>query len=64
MKKTEGFQVDTKKFCFSCVLIEFRLKFTSEQIDQMFELVTQDQLNMINNRLDIEEEENDGSSWY
>ena len=61
-EKTEGINNDSKRFCFSCTLIEFGLKFTSEQIDKMFSIFTQYQLDMIKSQLD--KEEGDESHWY
>lgn len=55
---TAELQNTMQQFCFSCVLSEFGIKLSSEQITQMFSILTTEQLESINTQLI------DGKSWY
>ena len=57
-EKTEGILEKDKQFCFSNMLIEFGVELSDEQIEKMLLVLTQEQVECINKKLDIEH------GWY
>lgn len=50
--------IDAQTFVFPCIFMDLGVKLTFDQIEQMLSILTQEQLDLINKKLD------DKISWY
>ena len=57
-QKTEGIVHQQKQFCFSNMVSEFGVELSDQQIEKMLLVLTQEQIETINKKLDREH------GWY